>query len=79
MGKHDQVCRLGIVLEFVEGAEELLLQQQGKMIGQCIHTQNLDRGGKHLLLECWHHTFNIEIHLTQSISTQITYGETTSL
>ena len=63
VGKHDQVCRLGIVLEFVEGVEELLWQQQVKMIGRCIHTQNLDRGGKHLLLECWHHTFNIDIKL----------------
>ena len=71
VGMHDQVYRLGIVQEFVEGVEELLKQQQGKMIGRCIHTRNLDRGGKHLLLECWHHTFNIEIHLTQSISTLI--------
>ena len=62
MGKHDQVCRLGIVQEFAEGAEELL-EQLVKMIGRYIHTQNLGRDEMHLLQECLHRIFKIEIYV----------------
>ena len=61
VGKHDQVCRLGIVQEFAEGAEELL-EQLAKMIGRYIHTQNLGRDEMHLLLECLHRIFKVKIY-----------------
>ena len=61
VGKHDQVCRLGTVPEFAEGAEELL-EQLVKMIGRYIRTQNLGRDEMHLLLECLHRIFKMNIY-----------------
>ena len=61
VGKHDQVCRLGIVPEFAEGAEELL-EQLVKMTVRYIHTQNLGRDEMHLLLECLHRIFRMKIY-----------------